>query len=343
MADLRLYQTETAGRITLTRPQALNALSHQMCRDITAALARWRDDPSVALVLIDAEGERAFCAGGDLQQMYETGIRGDYAPARAFWADEYRMNAAIAEYPKPVVTLLQGFTMGGGVGLGCHASTRVVCETSQIALPEVAIGLVPDVGGSHLLARAPGSIGEYLAATAARMGPGDAIHAGFADLYIPHEFWIDITTRLEDTAGLAILDAMAEPAPAGPIKAARAEIDATFAGTPGAIVAALEARGSAFATAALAALRRASPLAVACGLANIRDQRDHGGTIREALASEYRFTHRAPEKSDFLEGIRAAIIDKDKAPRWKHARLEDVTERDIAEMRAPLGPDELQL
>lgn len=342
MTDLRIYRTEKAGRITLTRPQALNALSYKMCLDITAAFTEWRDDPDVAVVLIDAEGARAFCAGGDIQEMYDTGTRGDYGYGRRFWADEYAMNALIAEYPKPVVTLLQGFTMGGGVGLGCHARHRVVCETSQIAMPEVAIGLVPDVGGTHLLARAPGRTGEYLAATAARMGPGDAIHAGFADHYIPREFWLDLTTRLEEAGDVTILDAMAEPAPDGPVKAAQGEIDAAFAGTPAEIVNTLEANGTDFAAAALKAIRRASPLAVACGLANIRALRGQS-TIRAALRAEYRFTYRAPEKSDFLEGIRAAIIDKDKSPRWKHARLEDVTEEEVAEMRAPLGENELKL
>ena len=343
MTALRIYKTEKAGRITLTRPRALNALTYQMCLDISAALTKWREDPQVDLVLIDAEGDRAFCAGGDIQDMYETGRRGDYAYGRHFWADEYAMNVQIAQYPKPIVTLLRGFTMGGGVGLGCHASHRIVCETSQIAMPEVTIGLVPDVGGSHLLARAPGRIGEYLAATASRMGPGDAIHARFADLYIPQEFWLDVTTRLEVNGDLTVLDAMAEPAPTGPIEAAQGEIDATFVGPPGEIAAALAACDTAFAHKADAALTRASPLAVACGLANIRALRAGGGGIREALRAEYRFTWRALEKGDFLEGIRAAIIDKDKSPRWRHASLADVTEREAAAMLAPLGDDELNI
>jgi len=342
MTDIRIYRDGPAGRITLTRPQALNALSYQMCLDVSAALDRWRDDPEVRLVVIDAEGGKAFCAGGDIQEMYDTGMKGDYDYGRKFWADEYRMNDAIAEYPKPVVALLEGYTMGGGVGLGCHASHRVVCETSQIAMPEVAIGLVPDVGGTHLLARAPGFTGEYLAATATRMGPGDAIHAGFADSYIPREYWLDVLTRLESTGDLSILEAMSEPVPDSPLAARQAEIDRLFAGTPAGIVAALEAEGSDFAAATLKALRRGSPLAVACGIANIRAVRDHG-TIRAALQREFRFTWRAAEMGDFLEGIRAMIIDKDKSPRWQHARLEDVTDEDVATMLADLGDNELKL
>jgi enoyl-CoA hydratase len=342
MPDIRIYREGPAGRITLTRPQALNALTWAMCREIAAALTRWRDDAQVRLVLIDAEGDKAFCAGGDIQEMYDTGTKGDFDYGRRFWADEYRMNAMIAEYPKPVVALLQGYTMGGGVGLGCHAAHRVVCETSRIAMPEVAIGLVPDVGGTHLLARAPGRMGEYLGATAVRMAPGDAIRAGFADLYIPREFWLDPTVRLETTGDLAILDAMAEAPPPGPLAGHQAEIDRLFAGSPAEIVAALEAEGSEFAREALAALRRASPLAVACGIANIRALRPDG-TIRDALAREYRFTWRAAQDGDFLEGIRALIIDKDKAPRWHHARIEDVGENDVAAMLAGLGEIELEL
>jgi enoyl-CoA hydratase len=137
--------------------------------------------------VIDAAGDKAFCAGGDIAEMYATGTAGDFDYGRRFWADEYRMNAKLFNFPKPVVTFLQGFTMGGGVGVGCHGSHRIVGDSSQIAMPECGIGLVPDVGGSLILARAPGRLGEYLGTTAARMGPGDAIHAGFADYYIPED------------------------------------------------------------------------------------------------------------------------------------------------------------
>jgi len=342
MTDIHIRKTGRAGRITLTRPQALNALSYQMCLDVSAALAAWRSDDEVALVVIDAEGERAFCAGGDIQEMYETGTRGDFDYGRRFWADEYAMNDAIAEYEKPVVALLQGYTMGGGVGLGCHASARVVCETSQIAMPEVAIGLVPDVGGTYLLARAPGRMGEYLGATAARMGPGDALHAGFADHFIPFALWPALVARLEGRGDLTALAEMAHIADKGPLAAKQAVIDRCFAGTPPQIVAALEAEGGTFAEKALQAIGRNSPLAVACGIENIRAVRPHG-TIRAALEREYRFTWRAAEKGDFLEGIRAAIIDKDRAPKWRHAALEDVTEADVGAMLADLGANALKL
>jgi len=175
MSDIHIRTEGRAGRITLTRPKALNALSYAMCVAIEDALDAWAGDPAVALVLIDAEGDKAFCAGGDIAEMYRTGMAGDYAYGRRFWRDEYRMNAKLAEYPKPVVSFLHGFVMGGGVGLGGHCSHRVVCESTQVSMPEVSIGFVPDVGGSYLLARAPGRLGEYLGLTAARMGAGDCL------------------------------------------------------------------------------------------------------------------------------------------------------------------------
>lgn len=187
MADIDIRVEGKIGRITLNRPKALNAMTYEMGLAIEAALDDWANAPDVALILIDAVGDKAFCAGGDIQEMYDTASNGDFEYGRNFWADEYRMNAKLANFPKPYIALMQGFTMGGGVGISCHGSHRVVCENSQIAMPECNIGLVPDVGGTLLLARAPGRLGEYLGTTAARMGAGDAIYAGFADYYIPRE------------------------------------------------------------------------------------------------------------------------------------------------------------
>lgn len=170
MEDLNIRKTGRAGRITFTREKTLNALSRNMAQAIHAALQDWRDDPDVALVVIDAEGERAFCAGGDIAAVWRAAIAGDHSVGRRFFADEYRMNAAIADFPKPIVAFMQGFVMGGGVGVGGHASHRIVGDSTQIAMPEAGIGLIPDVGGSWLLSRAPGRIGEYLALTGARIG-----------------------------------------------------------------------------------------------------------------------------------------------------------------------------
>ncbi|MCB2115721.1 MAG: enoyl-CoA hydratase/isomerase family protein [Rhodobacteraceae bacterium] len=339
MADIAIRKEGRAGRITLNRPQALNALTYQMCLEIDAALIAWRDDPEVALVLIDAEGTRAFCAGGDIAEMYATGTAGDYAYGRRFWHDEYRMNDRIAAYPKPVVSFLQGFTMGGGVGVGCHGSHRIVGETSQIAMPECGIGLVPDVGGSFILARAPGHLGAYVGTTGARLGPADAILVGFADLFVPEAGWEALKARLIVTGDPA--EIVATPAPDGRLAAAQDEIDAHF-GKPdlAAIAKALGASGTPFAAEALKALTRAAPLSAACTVAMIR-RLGPVATLREALALEYRFTYRSMQHADFLEGIRAQIIDKDRNPRWRHAGPGAVPREDVDFMLAPLGDAEL--
>ncbi len=340
MSDLHIRKIGHAGRVTLTRTKALNALSYKMALELERALDAWADDPEVKLVVIDAEGDKAFCAGGDIQELYDTAKAGNFDFGRRFWADEYRLNAKIAEYRKPYVALMQGFVMGGGVGISCHGSHRVVCESTQIAMPEVGIGLIPDVGGSLLLAGAPGRAGEYLGATAARMNAGDAIYAGFADTYIPREFWIDLITHLEDTGDLSMIDKMAETPPEGALPALAAEIDACFAGSPAEITAALAASESEFAAKSLKALERNSPISVAAALQIIRDARA-AGNIRAALDLEYRFTYRSAEFGDFIEGIRAQIIDKDRNPKWRHARLSDVTKADVTQMTAPLDGVEL--
>ncbi|SPH17672.1 Short-chain-enoyl-CoA hydratase [Defluviimonas aquaemixtae] len=341
MADIAIRKEGRAGRITLMRPRALNALTYEMCLAIDACLKDWALDEAVALVLIDAEGERAFSAGGDIAEMYTTGTRGDYSYGRRFWRDEYRMNARIADFAKPVVSFLQGFTMGGGVGVGCHGSHRIVGENSQIAMPECGIGLVPDVGGSYLLARAPGRIGEYLGTTGARMGPADAVLAGFADLYIQEAGWADLKAELVETGDAKRIEERATRAPEGRLGALRPEIDALFAGeTAGDILRALGHAGTEFAGEAEKALTRAAPLSAACTIEMLHRLRDRP-TMRRALDLEYRFTWRAMEHGDFLEGIRAAIIDKDHSPRWRHGSVGDVPGVEVARMLMPLGEDAL--
>jgi enoyl-CoA hydratase/carnithine racemase len=341
MPEIKIRQEGHAGRITLTRPDALNALTYSMCRQIAAALDAWRADPAVSLVLIDAEGERAFCAGGDIVEMYETGRAGAYDYGRHFWADEYRMNAAIAGYPKPIVSFLQGFTMGGGVGVGCHASHRIVCDTSQIAMPECGIGLVPDVGGSALLARAPGRLGAYFGTTGSRMGPGDAITMGFADFFVAQDHWPALKATLIETGDATAVMAAVQDPPSAPVLETADEIAVLFAGSDAAVILdRLEGAQTPLAQAALKAFTRAAPLSVAATL-RMLSTLGHHPSIEAALQQEYRFTWRAAEKADFIEGIRAQIIDKDRTPRWKHASVRDVTVIEVANMLAPLGPDEL--
>ncbi|RBI85137.1 enoyl-CoA hydratase/isomerase family protein [Rhodosalinus halophilus] len=341
MSDEILIRTEgRAGRITLNRPKALNALTWEMCLKIDAALKDWAGDAEVALVLIDGAGERAFCAGGDIAEMYRTGTEGDYDYGRRFWADEYRMNARLYEFPKPVVSFLQGFTMGGGVGVGCHGSHRIVGESSKIAMPECGIGLVPDVGGSLLLSRAPGRLGEYLGTTGARMGPGDAIRAGFADHYLPEADWDALKAELCLSGDCEAVDRACEAAPESPLADQQAEIDTHFGGeTLGDILRSLRAAESDFARETLEIMSRNAPLSMGCTVEMLHRLRPEA-TIRDALAQEYRFTYRAMERGDFLEGIRAAIIDKDRAPRWSH-ELDNLAEEDVAAMLAPLDAQAL--
>lgn len=341
--DLVVRKAGCAGRITLNRPQALNAVTHEMCLEIERAIDAWRDDGEVALVIIDAEGERAFSAGGDIAEMYAAGTRGDYAYGRRFWRDEYRMNAKLHEYPKPIVSFLQGFTMGGGVGVGCHASHRIVGESAQVAMPECGIGLVPDVGGSLLLANAPGRCGEYLALTAHRMGPADAIHAGFADAFVPEARWEALKDELVDSGNWKRIADAAEAPPEGALEPARSEIDRLFVGASlGEIARALRTDDTPFASDALKRLSRNAPLSMGCAVEMIHRLRGTS-SIRRALELEYRFTHRAMERGDFLEGIRAAIIDKDRNPKWRHPSPEAVPEADVAAMLAPLGAEALDL
>ncbi|WBU52562.1 enoyl-CoA hydratase/isomerase family protein [Paracoccus sp. SCSIO 75233] len=330
MADMTIRKQGRAGRMTFNRPQALNALDHDMVKAIHAALDDWRDDAEVALVIIDAEGEKAFCAGGDIAAVYRAGLAGDHSVGQRFFFDEYRMNAAIADYPKPILAFMQGFVMGGGVGVGGHAGHRIVGDSTRIAMPESGIGLIPDVGGTWLLSRAPDHIGEYLALTAGRMGPGDAIHAGFADLYIPEQEWPGLIDQLCETGDTDFLAGQTPP------EAPLADADlSAFAGADLAdIISTLEAQGN---EDALKPIRRNSPLSMAAGLRMVRAARNDA-RIQDSLAREFRFTYRATQHGDFLEGVRAQIIDKDRNPQWSA----DASEQGVEAMLAPLGDDELQ-
>ncbi|MEM7318393.1 MAG: enoyl-CoA hydratase/isomerase family protein [Pseudomonadota bacterium] len=341
MSDIDIRTAGRAGRITLTRSHALNAMTYDMCMAIDTAMRNWREDGSVDLVIIDAEGDKAFCAGGDIAELYDTGTKGDLAYGRRFWRDEYRLNALIAEYPKPVVSFLQGFTMGGGVGLGCHGSHRVVCETSQIAMPECGIGLIPDVGGSMILSHAPGHVGEYLGTTAGRMDADDAIFAGFADHFLPRDIWGDVIDLLEASGQADHVTAHAQPPALGPLRQRQDDIDRHFdSASLDGVLASLQAAHNAFSEKALKSMSRNSPLSMACTIEMIRRLRDAPADIRTALDLEYRFTFRAMEQGDFLEGIRAQIIDKDRNPKWQF-QDRNVPDPVVQDMLQSLGPDTL--
>lgn len=341
MSDINIRITGSAGRITLTRPKALNALSYDMCLAIDAALKTWRHDDQVQSVIIDAEGDRAFCAGGDIAELYDTGKAGNYDYGRGFWTDEYRMNARIFEYPKPVVSFLQGFTMGGGVGIGCHGTHRVVGNSSQISMPEAGIGLIPDVGGTLLLTLAPGRLGEYLGLTAGRMKAADAIYAGFADFFISEENWPELIAQLEQGASPEILKDVAQTPKGATLPDMQADIDRCFGGeTLSDILTVLRQDDSDFAAATLKIMNRNSPLSMACTTEMLHRLRGDNLSIRRALELEYRFTYRAMEQGDFIEGVRAQIIDKDRNPNWKFAD-QIVSAAAVANMLLPLGASAL--
>jgi len=339
MTDIIIRKDGRAGWITLNRPKALNALTWDMCRAIEVALDAWRDDPEVALILIDAAGDKAFCSGGDIADMYATAKRGDFDYGRRFWRDEYRLNAKIYGYTKPIVSFLQGFTMGGGVGVGCHAQHRIVCESSQIAMPECSIGLVPDIGGSLMLAQAPGFTGTYLGLTGDRMNAGDAIFAGFADHYVPAAAWDDLKVQLAANGTTANLPD--NPPPPARLADWQAEIDAHFdKGDLAAIYAGFPAAPGPAISQARKLIDRNAPLAMAVATDIIVTVRKDP-QITTALDNEFRYTFRCGPQGDFVEGIRAAIIDRDRKPIWQHRDCTTVTKAEIAAMRAPLGADAL--
>ena len=342
MTEVIIRQSGHAGHITLNRPKALNALTWDMLLAIEQALDSWRDNNAIALIIVDGAGDRAFCSGGDLAEMYASGQRGDYDYGRRFWRDEYRLNAKLFNYPKPIVTFLHGFTMGGGVGVGCHASHRIVCADSQIAMPECTIGLVPDVGGSLILARAPGHCGEYLGLTGDRMDAGDAIYAGFADHFIPQENWADLKAELmANGAAKAVTDARTTE-PTARLAAWQDEIDLSFgADMLTDIGDNLEKATGPVSAQALKLMHRNAPLAMATAIQIIRAARTDDG-IEHALDREFRFTYRCVAQGDFIEGIRAAIIDRDRAPKWQHQSWDCVQDTQVAQMTSSLGKDALE-
>ena len=313
------------GRLTLNRPQALNALSHEMALSIEAALLEWQTDNAVSMVLIDAEGEKAFCAGGDVAQLYKEGIAGDIESGRQFWRDEYCLNALIDQYPKPYVAIMDWITMGGGVGISAHGSHRIVTERSTLAMPECSIGLVPDVGGTHLLSRSPGYIGEFLALTGERLKAADALFANFADYYVPVAQLKALKSALIESGDISVIDNFHEtPSPSSALASNAAEINRVFgAETLATVLSRLNELGSDWAVSAAKKIGYSSPLALTLSFDLVRQAREKPG-IKKALEREYRFVSRAMESCDILEGIRAALIDRDRSPVWKYASIADI-------------------
>lgn len=326
-----------AGRITLNRPKALNALTWNMVRAIQTALDGWRDDPGVEVVILDGAGDRGLCAGGDVRWLYDVRKSG-LADAAEFWREEYILDADIARYPKPFVAIQDGIVMGGGIGLSAHARHRIVTERSQLAMPETTIGLIPDVGGTWLLSRAQGRLGVYLGLTGARMDASDAIQAGFAGTFVPSSAIAALVARLCENSTETIDDViedMSEPVPGSKLAAARPMIDRLFAAdTVLAIREALNTTTDDLAQKARADLATRSPKALALTLEAVRRAKTYR-TLEDALTVEYRLCNRLYADGEFIEGVRALLVDKDKQPRWLPARIEDVTPALVADHFAP--------
>lgn len=338
-ADIVIRREGRAGRITLNRPKALNALTYPQVGAIWAALQAWQKDPAVALVLLDGAGDRAMCAGGDVRALYD-GRTGGSAFARKFWAEEYALNALIGRYPKPFVAIQHGIVMGGGIGLSGHASHRVVTESSVLAMPETGIGLIPDVGGTWLLVQAPGETGTYLALTGERMGPEDAIYAGFSDVFVPAARMSTLIERLiaGPSAPDDILRQTGENAGPSSLGARRGDIDRAFSfDTVGEIMDALAAMPGEWAGKTRADMEKRSPKAMAVTLAALRRARKLA-SLEAALNTEFRLAVRLYEDGEFIEGVRAQVVDKDRSPKWRPARLADLTPAAIDAFFAPL-PD----
>lgn len=325
-----LVRTDGAlGRLTLNRPEVINALDFGMVRLLAGVLEAWRDDTDVQIVVIDGAGERGMCAGGDVRGLHAQIVAGHADEAAEFFRAEYALNAMIAEYPKPIVSIADGITMGGGVGLSGHASIRIVTERSKLAMPETRIGFTPDVGGTWLLGRAPGRFGEYFGLTGGTMNGADAVLLGFADHFVPSDR-LDalreaLAYRADPTGPAEIVLLFDETPEPSALPESRGWIDEAFsADTVAGILERLHAHDAPEAAAAAEVLEALAPTGLAVTLDAVREARELPG-LRAALEGEYRrvmwFVTRHP---DLVEGIRAQLIDKDRNPRWDPASIADL-------------------
>lgn len=333
---------ERRGRalcITLNRPTQLNALNRGMCLGIQQALYDSIGDAGVALVIIDGAGDRAFCAGGDVVGMYHAG-RASSGEWQHFFHDEYRMNQTIATYPDPYVAVLDGVTMGGGVGLSIHGRYRVATERTLFAMPETGIGLIPDVGGTHALPRLPGEIGSYVALTGARLGAADCIYAGIATHHVSAErlpLLYELLADGDEPVETVLATLHTDPGEA-PLEALRDAIDFHFVHDSVEAVQASLADGDDWAQRCHATIARMSPTSLKLSLRALR--MGANASIEQALQNEYRIVCAIEHRHDFFEGVRAQLIDKDKAPKWQPPTLSGVSDDMVAAyFEVPAGGD----
>jgi enoyl-CoA hydratase len=336
--DVLVTVQNGVGLITLNRPKAINSLTHPMVNAMSKALTDWEHDDDIHAVVLSGAGERGLCAGGDIVEVYNSARAGG-GDAAKFWYDEYLLNGQIARYPKAYVALMDGIVMGGGVGVSAHANVGVVTETTKMAMPEVGIGFIPDVGGTYLLSRAPGRVGLYAALTGAPFDGADAIAMGFADHYVPHGKLADFRQSIVDDGVDAALAAHAIEPPASNLLALRHWIDECFAGdTVEDIIAALRGHDAGPANDAANLIATRSPISVSVALEAIRRAADLE-TLEDVLRQEYRTSCGSLRSHDLVEGIRAQVIDKDRNPKWSPPTFAAVTQSDVEAYFAPADPD----
>ena len=346
--DLIARREGAVGVIRLNRPKAINAVTLEMFRDVDRALDAFEADPAVAVILLEGAGERGLCAGGDIRALWESSkVKGDLG--KILWREEYILNARIKKFPKPYVSFMDGIVMGGGVGLSAHSSHRVVTDKTKLAMPEVGLGFFPDVGGTWLLSHSPGEIGTYFGLTGQTMNGPDAIHAGFADAVVPSGKLADLREALTKVrAGItsaevkALIAGFATGETAGPVAAMQDKIDVWFAyDRMEDIFAALQRDGSELALSTLKTLSEKSPRGMVVTLKLLRLART-SRSLEECLVREYRAALEVFASDDFREGVRAAVIDKDRSPKWSPPRIEDVTPEMVVPYFAEIGADELK-
>ncbi len=326
------------GFVTLNRPKAINSLNQGMVNDLAAVLAGWERDGQIRAVVLSGAGERGLCAGGDVVAIYHS-ARADGVAARRFWRDEYLLNAQIGRFSKPYVSLMDGIVMGGGVGVGAHANIRVVTDTSKIAMPEVGIGFIPDVGGAYLLSRAPGSLGLHAELTGAPFSGADAIALGFADHFVPHDKLDAFSKAIVADGVEPALDAHAVEPPPSDLEAQRDWIDQCYAGdTVADIVAALRGHAAGTANEAADLIATRSPIALSVTLEAVR-RAGKLDTLEDVLTQDYRVSCASLRSHDLVEGIRAQLVDKDRNPKWSPASLADVSTADVDAYFAPVDDD----
>jgi len=325
------------GYITLNRPQALNALSLAMVEALDGQLAQWAEDNRIKGVVIQAVAGRAFCAGGDVRALFEAKAHGDSQYLEAFYRREYTMNYRIATFPKPILAVMDGLVMGGGAGIAMHCSLQVITEETEFAMPETALGFFPDVGAGAFLNRCPGEIGMFLALTGVRLRAQGMLHAGLATHFVPRGRLGYLTPGSLTPEGLTAegLARLSMQTTEAPLAGLRERIDACFGlATVEEIVAVLKTRGDPWGRETLAMLERASPFSLKATFTHVRNMR--GKRLPEVLAADFRLSQRFVAGHDFAEGVRAQLIDRDRAPRWQPAGLAGVTSEMLAAYFAPL-------